>query len=86
MKTIVKIIKNLLVLGLGALSFIYLLNPTFGLFELIPDNTPLVGNLDEAGAVILLMNCLRYYGIDITSLFSGKQEKEVDAKEVSGEE
>lgn len=38
---------------LSTVGFIYLLNPTFGLLELIPDNIPLVGNLDEGAAAIL---------------------------------
>lgn len=33
---------------------IYLLNPGAGVFELIPDNLPLIGNFDEAAAVALL--------------------------------
>jgi hypothetical protein len=37
---------------------IYLLNPTAGLIELLPDNLPLVGNLDEAGAFMLV-----WYGL-----------------------
>ena len=35
---------------LSAVGLVYLLNPTAGLIELIPDNFPLVGNLDEAAA------------------------------------
>ena len=42
----------------SAIGAIYLLNPGFGLIELIPDQLPLVGNLDEAGAVMLL-----WYGV-----------------------
>jgi len=40
-------------------SGLYLLNPTMGLFELLPDNLPLVGNLDEAAMVTMLLGCLR---------------------------
>jgi hypothetical protein len=39
----------------GALSFFYLLNPAFGVFEILPDNLPGVGNLDEGTAGILLL-------------------------------
>ena len=35
-------------LGVGGL--LYLLNPGAGIFELLPDNLPLIGNLDEAAA------------------------------------
>ena len=46
---------------LGALlGGAYILNPTAGLFELAPDNAPLVGNLDEAAAAALLIFGLRY--------------------------
>lgn len=40
------------VYGAALIGFIYLLNPTFGLLELIPDNLPIVGNLDEGAAAI----------------------------------
>jgi uncharacterized membrane protein YkvA (DUF1232 family) len=36
-------------------SVIYLINPGAGFIELIPDNIPFVGNLDEAGATALLI-------------------------------
>lgn len=36
-------------------SVLYIINPTFGVFEFIPDNWPLIGNLDEAGATALLI-------------------------------
>ncbi|HVS17830.1 MAG TPA: hypothetical protein VMT18_04455 [Planctomycetota bacterium] len=42
------------------LSLIYVLNPTMGVFELLPDNLPGVGNLDEAGATAILIFGLRY--------------------------
>ena len=41
-----------LVLGLGLVGLVYVLNPTFGIFELIPDNLPIIGNLDEGLAYI----------------------------------
>ncbi len=40
---------------MGLIGGVYLLNPTLGLLELIPDNLPIVGNLDEGGAVMLLL-------------------------------
>lgn len=39
---------------LSIIGVIYLLNPTAGVIELIPDNLPLVGNLDEAAAALLV--------------------------------
>ena len=34
---------------------VYILNPTFGAFELIPDNLPIIGNMDEGVAVMLIL-------------------------------
>jgi len=61
----VLIMKRFWIFLLGLLSVIYLLNPTAGFFELIPDNIPIIGNLDEATAVALLLMCLRYFGYDL---------------------
>jgi len=61
--------KSLLVALLGALSFVYLLNPTMGLAEFVPDNLPLIGNIDDATATMVLLGALRYFGMDLTRLF-----------------
>lgn len=53
------------------LGVIYIINPTAGVFELLPDNLPFVGNLDEAGAVWIILCCLREFGLDLTR-FKGK--------------
>lgn len=73
--------KKLVVFGAGVLAALYILNPTAGVFELIPDNIPLVGNLDEAAAVALLLMCLRYFGIDLTNIFRRDEDKTIDIKE-----
>jgi hypothetical protein len=66
-----------IVIGLfGALGVIYLINPTAGFIELIPDNIPGIGNLDEAAAVMLVISCLSYFGIDLGGLFGRKPKKE----------
>jgi uncharacterized membrane protein YkvA (DUF1232 family) len=54
---------------LGIFSIFYLLNPGAGIFEIIPDNIPLIGNLDEAAAAALLIACLRYFGYDLSAGF-----------------
>lgn len=61
--------KKIVVFCLGLLSAIYLLNPGAGIFEIIPDNLPVVGNLDEAAAVALLLACLRYFGVELPEIF-----------------
>ena len=54
-----RLIKEMVIIGLGVLGLIYLLNPTAGILELLPDNIPFVGNLDEAMAVLLVTSTLR---------------------------
>ena len=49
---------------------LYLLNPGWGVFELIPDNIPLFGNLDEGAATMLLL-----WGIKSLKNSSQKLEK-----------
>ena len=44
-----------LVMSMAVLGFLYILNPTFGIFEFIPDNLPFVGNLDEGVAFMLVL-------------------------------
>jgi uncharacterized membrane protein YkvA (DUF1232 family) len=65
--------KKIGVFLLGLFCLGYLLNPGAGIFELIPDNLPLIGNLDEAAAVTLLLMCLRYFGINIPDFFQREQ-------------
>ena len=60
--------RGIIVFCMGAISVLYLLNMGAGFIELIPDNIPFVGNLDEAGAMALLLMCLRYFGLDLTKL------------------
>lgn len=43
----------------GIVGVAYLLNPTAGILELIPDNLPLVGNLDEGAAAFLVWNAIQ---------------------------
>ena len=64
--------KSLLVALAGILAFLYLVNPTFGVLEFLPDNIPFVGNVDEATASMVLLAALRYFGIDLTDLFKRK--------------
>jgi hypothetical protein len=78
-----RILKEMVILALAAIAVIYLINPTFGLLELIPDNAPLVGNLDEAGATLILLNTLRHYGLDLTRLFARPSEDEIRERRTS---
>lgn len=76
--------KKIVVFCVAIMAVIYILNPTAGLFEIIPDNLPFVGNLDEAAAVALLLMCLKYFGIDLPNIFRRGEDDEktidIDAK------
>ena len=68
-----RIFKEMIILGLAAVAGLYLLNPTAGFLEFLPDNLPLLGNLDEATAVMILASTARYYGLDLTRLYRRSQ-------------
>lgn len=61
-------VKSFFVLLLGIISALYLLNVGAGVVEFIPDIVPFFGNLDEATATFLLLNCLAYFGVNIGPL------------------
>jgi hypothetical protein len=65
-------LKTAVIGGLAVLSTFYLFNPTAGIFELLPDNMPFLGNIDEFTAVMLLLGSLRYFGVDLVEMFSGE--------------
>lgn len=70
-----KIAKAILVTVIGIVSVLYLMNPTAGIIEIIPDNFPMIGNLDELGAATILISCLAYFGIDVRFLLKNKAPK-----------
>jgi hypothetical protein len=72
-----RLFKEMIVIALGALAALYLLNPTFGIFELIPDALPVIGNLDEAGATLILVSVFRYYGFDLEKLFGRRSARQL---------
>lgn len=47
------------------LSILFLANPGLGLFFEIPDNIPVVGNLDEVVVTGILVACLSKLGIHV---------------------
>ena len=61
---------------------IYLLNPTLGIVEFIPDFLPLVGNIDELIATLLL---IRYGRIFLILLSKKPTTKNFDAR-IAGDE
>lgn len=57
-------LKKLAVAVGALLCVLYIGNVTAGIIEIIPDNIPLFGNIDEAGATLLLANFLAMLGIN----------------------
>lgn len=51
-------------LVVALLCVLYLLNLSGGLIE-IPDCLPIIGNLDEVAATVVLMRCLERLGIRV---------------------
>ena len=81
--------KSLVAGVLAILSTIYLLNPGFGVIDIIPDNMPVFGNLDEAAVAAILLSCLSYFGLDLKRLFGGRSQERTaggaqEAKPVAG--
>ena len=59
----------MVIIGLGGLGAVYLMFPTLGVFELIPDAIPIIGSLDEFSATVLVLNTLAYYGLDLSRFY-----------------
>jgi hypothetical protein len=72
-----RLFKEMVILGLGAVAAIYLVYPSLGIFELIPDAIPVLGSLDEASATVILLNTLRYYGVDLARLYGKREEQQL---------
>ena len=58
-------LQNLFVVVIMGIAGLYLINPTAGVIEVIPDVIPIIGNLDEAAAVALLISGLSYFGVNV---------------------
>ncbi len=68
-------LKEMFILTLAFIAFVYLIFPTLGIFELIPDAIPLIGSMDEGAATLILLNTLNYYGFDLTNLYGKPRRK-----------
>ena len=75
--------KSVVIAIIGIISLIYIINPSAGFIELIPDNFPIVGNLDEAAATVLLLSCLSYFGIDLFNIFKKDTPRSDDTDEIT---
>jgi uncharacterized membrane protein YkvA (DUF1232 family) len=70
--------QDITVIGTAFFALLYILNPTAGFLELIPDNFPLIGNLDEAGAVFIIIAALKYFGFEIPNIFKKEETNKTD--------
>lgn len=70
--------KRVGVFLIGVFCVIYLLNPGAGVFELIPDNIPFFGNLDEVTAVATLYMCLNYFDFSVSRFLRRSPESTED--------
>lgn len=61
--------KDFLIAGIGIVGILYMLNFGFGVIEILPDNLPFIGNIDEAFALFLVFSSAEYFGLNIKSLF-----------------
>ncbi len=63
----------------GALvSFVFLANPGWGIWEFIPDIIPVIGNIDEAVLTACFIACLSRLGIDIIPGIGRKRKDVID--------
>ncbi len=65
--------KTIFVIILAFASIIYLLNPTAGIFELLPDNIPFIGNIDEGLASFILLSSFEYFRGKQVGLFGNRK-------------
>ncbi len=56
-------LKNILIGLMGVLGVVYLLNFGFGIWEFLPDNLPIIGNVDEVVAVYFVYISLNYFDL-----------------------
>ena len=61
--------KKVLAFLSGVISIAYLVLETFTVVYI-----PLIGNLDEATATVVLIAVLKYFGYDLTSFFGKKED------------
>jgi uncharacterized membrane protein YkvA (DUF1232 family) len=74
-------LKKIAAIIMGLISLIYVFNPTAGIIELIPDNLPLAGNLDEVAATAIIIAALRILNFDLTKPLSPPKKEEVNESE-----
>ena len=59
-----KTLKDTIIGVIGIAVTVYIILPSP-----LPDFIPFVGALDEVSAGLILINCLKYFGLDLTRFF-----------------
>jgi len=67
--------KKILVSLLSLASLIYLLNPTAGVLELLPDNIPIIGNIDEGLAAFVIYSSIEYFSGKKIGIFRNRNKQ-----------
>ena len=65
--------KSKLVAILGIVCLLYILNLGLGRYEIIRDNIPFIGNIDEVFTTIILLACLHYFRYDFYTILKFKK-------------
>ena len=60
------------------LSGLYLLNISFGVLFELPDNLPIIGNLDEVAVSAFFFGCPSYLGINLVPFRKDRKEQPVE--------
>jgi len=63
-------LKNLLVVMVGFMATVYIFWPSI-FPDFVPDFVPIIGQIDDDTAVLIILSCLRYFGVDLTNIFFG---------------
>jgi hypothetical protein len=65
-------LKDALVFLIGAAAGVYIMWPSL-IPDFVPDMLPFLGQLDDNTAMLVILSCFRYFGLDLTNIFMGFQ-------------
>jgi hypothetical protein len=62
--------KDFVIVLVGVVAAVYVVWPSI-FPDFVPDFVPVIGQIDDDTAVLVILSCLRYFGLDLTNLFNG---------------
>ena len=62
--------KDFLIVAIGVVAAVYVVWPSI-FPDFVPDIVPLIGQIDDDTAVLVILACFRYFGLDLTNVFGG---------------